>query len=78
MKLLFTSADKYLQQCSWKDMALLKFCLISLGIFMGIHLPEKHKKAAGWTAFLIFAASCAPLMAKYFRILSEKDTAEDA
>ena len=47
MKCLFTYADKYLKQSSWKDLALIKFCLFAMGIMGGIRIPEKNKKGAG-------------------------------
>ena len=31
MKKLFDAADRYLKIADWKDMALLKFCLFSMG-----------------------------------------------
>ena len=32
MKKLFDAADRYLKIADWKDMALLKFCLFSMGV----------------------------------------------
>lgn len=44
MKCLFGYADRYIQKSSWKDMALLKFCLFSMGILIGMQLPEKARE----------------------------------
>ena len=48
MKTLFASADEYLQNSDWKDIAVLKLCLLSLGLLAGMQLPEKHRKTAPW------------------------------
>ena len=32
MKRLFAAADKFLQASDWKDIAILKVCLLSLGL----------------------------------------------
>ncbi len=47
MKCLFGYADRYIQKSSWKDMALLKFCLFSMGILIGMQLPEKKQEKGG-------------------------------
>ena len=41
MKNLFGYADKYLQKSDWKDIALLKFCLFSMGVLMGILIGRR-------------------------------------
>ena len=50
MKKLIGWADGYLKECTWRDMALLKFCLGSLGVLIGLQVPKKRKKTAAWTA----------------------------
>ena len=35
MKKLFCYADRYLEKSDWRDIAMLKFCLFSMGIFAG-------------------------------------------
>ena len=44
MKKLFVLADRYLQESDWKTMALLKFCLLGLGITVGALVPPRHKR----------------------------------
>ena len=46
MKKLFALADRYLQESDWKTMAMLKFCLLGLGIAVGAMVPPKYKKTA--------------------------------
>lgn len=69
MKKLFDTADEYLRQSDWKDMAMLKFCLAAMGVLIGTIIPKKHKEAAQVFAWSIFVATYIPLMAKFFRIL---------
>ena len=41
MKTLFESANVYLKQADWKDLALVKFCLFSMGLLCGCFVPKK-------------------------------------
>ena len=72
MKTLFASADEYLQNSDWKDIAVLKLCLLSLGLLAGMQLPEKHRNTARVAAVVIFVATYIPLMTKFLRILVGK------
>lgn len=69
MNRLTDAADRYLKNCSWKDISLLKVCLIALGILLGIAVPARKKKASAWAASLVFVASYVPLMAKFLPYL---------
>ncbi len=77
MKNLFCYADKYLQKSDWKDIALIKFCLFSMGVLIGILIgrrwPKKNRKAAVMTAMLVFIGTYIPLMTKFFGIVMEKE-----
>ncbi len=78
MKQLFNYADKYIRQSTWKELALLKFCLFAMGVLVGIHIPEKNRKPVGIAAVAVFAATYIPLMAKFASVVLEEDTEEDA
>ncbi len=71
MKFLFRSADAYLRQCDWRDLAFVKFCLFSMGLIAGISLPHKAKKPAIAAAAAVFVATYIPLMVKYGKIVQE-------
>lgn len=71
MKNIFVIADKYLQKSSWKDMAMLKFCLFSIGILAGMKVSEKNKKRVAVSAFLVFLITYIPLMKKFVGIAAE-------
>lgn len=60
--------NRYAKESSWKDFALVKFCLFSMGLAVGTQIPEKHKKKAIGAAACVFAATYIPLMTKVFRI----------
>ena len=72
MKRLTDAADRFLRASSWKDIAVLKFCLMALGILMGLAVPARKKKPAAWAAALVFLATDLPLMAKFLPCLLEE------
>ena len=73
MKKLFDSANLYLKQSDWKDLALIKFCLASIGLLAGLQIPKKHRKPAAIGALIVFLATYIPLMTDFFRILFKKE-----
>ncbi len=72
MKRLFTSADEYLRKSDWKDLALIKFCLFSIGLLVGLQITEKCKKGVRVAASVVFVLTYVPLMVKYLGILTGK------
>lgn len=73
MKKLFCYADKYIGKSDWKDLAMLKFCLFSMGLLAGMRIPEKNRKKAGWIAAAVFVATYIPQMAKFFSVIKEQE-----
>lgn len=73
MKKLFCCADRYLQKSDWRDMAMLKFCLFSLGILAGMRIPAGNRKKAAVTALCVFLITYIPLMAKFIGVVTEKE-----
>ncbi len=76
MKKLFALADRYLQESDWKTMAMLKFCLLGLGIAVGAMVPPKYKKTAVAVGLPLFFVTYLPLMAKLIHLAAEQK-AED-
>ena len=68
MKKLFDVANQYVRESDWKVIAVLKFCLISLGMMIGMGIKKEYKKPAYLAAGLVFLASYIPLMGKFFRL----------
>ena len=73
IKALLALGDRYAARSSWKDFALVKFCLFSMGLIAGTMVPKEKKEPVTAVAAAIFAASYVPLMAKVFRVAAEKD-----
>lgn len=69
MKRLFYYVEKYLEKSDWKDLAMVKFCLFSMGIIAGVHIPKEKKKYAIIGAAAVFVLTYVPLMAKFFGIV---------
>ena len=78
MKRLTDAADRFLKASSWRDIAVLKFCLMALGVLMGLAIPARKKKPAAWAAALAFLATYIPLMGKFLPcLLEERPVPED-
>lgn len=77
MKKLLNLTDRYLQQSDWKTIALLKTCLLALGITLGALVPSKYKKTAVAAALPLFFVTYLPLMAKLLRLAMEPAEGEE-
>ncbi|MGN0996031.1 MAG: permease of phosphate ABC transporter [Candidatus Ventricola sp.] len=65
---LFEVADRYCKESTWKTMAALKFCLFSMGIIVGVLLPESCKIPVLVIFGIVFIVTYIPLMSKYFKL----------
>lgn len=68
---LFEYANEYVKRSDWKDLALVKFCLFSMGILAGMKIAPKYRKTVAWIGAAIFLTTYVPLMAKFFKIVSD-------
>ena len=73
MKKLLDLGNRYARESTWKDFALVKFCLFSMGLAARTQVPDQHKKKALGVAAFVFASTYVPLMAKLFRVAFKKD-----
>ena len=73
MKKLLDYADRYIENTTWKDVAMLKFCLFSLGILAGMQIPKKDKKEAGILALAVFVLTYIPLMKKLVDMIRREE-----
>lgn len=71
MNRIFKWAGEYIARCDWKDLALLKFCLCSVGILIGIAAPKKAKAPLAVAAAVVFIATYIPLMKKFIDVATE-------
>ena len=65
---LFEVADRYCKESTWKTIAALKFCLFSMGIIVGVLLPESCKIPVLVIFGIVFIVTYIPLMSKYFKL----------
>ena len=65
---LFEVANKYCKESNWKTLALVKFCLFSIGIIVGVLLPESLKIPVIIIFSIIFLITYIPLMTKFFKL----------
>ena len=77
MKNLFFIANEYIQQSDWKDLALIKFCLFSMGVIIGLFVPSRSKKVVLMTACCVFVITYLPLMSNFFRVMFAKPYSRD-
>lgn len=63
---LFQVADRYCKESNWKTLALLKICLFSIGVMVGMLIPKEKKKAVFGIGAVAFLATYLPLMDKFF------------
>ena len=69
MKWLFDKVDSYIKQSNWKDWALLKFCLFSMGVIAGSFTDKKYRLPVRITAFVVFIATYIKLMSGFMAVL---------
>lgn len=63
MKELFNWADACIRRWDWKDVALLKLCMLSLGVLAGLALPRRARGPARAMCAGMFLLTWVPLMA---------------
>ena len=63
MRKLFEAADRYVETSDWKIIAVLKFCLISLGVILGMEVKEKSRTRLLTYSFLVKAKRAGRLKA---------------
>lgn len=67
MKKLFEFANQYISLLKWQHFSMIQFCLISLGIVIGILVPAEAKTAVGIVAGVIFAGTYVHVMFHFFK-----------
>ena len=77
MKKLFAYADAYIRRCDWKYLAMLKFCLASIGFLVGMEVTQEKKKSSSYAAMAVLIATYIPLMAKFFRVILHGEHQKD-
>ena len=70
MKKLLDIGNRYAKESTWKDFALVKFCLFSMGVVVGTQIPDKHKKKAIRAAACVFISTYVPLLPEWKKNLA--------
>ena len=65
MQRILDCADRYIEARDWKMVSILKFCLASIGVLLGLSIPGKSKKAAGSMAAGVFLVTYIALMVDF-------------
>ena len=73
MKKLFDAANRYIETSDWKTIAVLKFCLITLGMMIGMAVDKKDRRPVFFGALGVFTATYIPLMAKFYKVFTGKE-----
>ena len=72
-RFLMQRADRYAAQSTWKDFALVKFCLASIGVLIGLSVPPRRRKEAGILAALVFLPTYVLLMKDFLPFLTARE-----
>lgn len=70
---LFELANQYCKESTWKTMAMLKFCLIAMGIAIGMFIPDSARGVVFVICATVFVITYIPLMKKFFDLLRKKN-----
>ena len=68
MNWLLEADKKYLWSSDWKDWALVRFCILSMGMMLGVLIHKKAKKPVFAGAFIAFVATVIPVAYKYIKV----------
>ena len=73
MKQLFDCARRYLVKSDWKDLAMIKLCVFSVGILAGTYIVGEAKGVVRIIALVVFVMTMIPIMIKLFSVIRSKD-----
>lgn len=57
MKKFFGMINDYVLECDWKDLTLIKICVCSFGVMLGLRLPREKRKPATVISGIMFLIS---------------------
>lgn len=76
MKKLIDIGNRYARESTWRDYAVTKLCLFSMGLAAGTQVSEKYKKAALGLSACAFAVTYIPLMTKLVKVAVKQDVSD--
>ena len=69
LQILFDSANEYVSQCSWKDISLVKICVLAFGIAIGSSIPKKYKSRVRPVMLFLYTITLFFILMKFTPIL---------
>lgn len=63
MKNFIAFINDYVKHCTVKTITLIKLCVMSFGVLLGLAVPGKHKKKVAVATTVLLLASYVPLVA---------------
>ena len=78
MKKLLDWANGCIRRWDWKDVALLKLCMLALGVLVGLAMPHRGRRLAKQICAEVFLMAWATLMVDCFRMTLPKNSADSA
>lgn len=64
-------ANDYIKEMRVSDIVVLKFCVLSLGLILGICLPKRWKRPVLYTSLFAFLVTYLPLLTKWGMFLGK-------
>lgn len=74
MKKLLDFGNRYARKSTWKDFALTKFCLFSMGLGIGTLVSERHKRIVIVLSACVFIATYIPLILRMIQVARHRDS----
>lgn len=71
IKRIFEATDAYAKQSTWTDFALIKICLCSLGVMVGLSVPKEKRKPVFAGAAFAYGITYVAVMAKFLPVLKK-------
>lgn len=69
--------NRFLERSDWRDLALVKLCLCSIGVLIGLAVRPEKRRLPRLLAAAVFVGTYVPLMRKFFRIAAGSPSLPD-
>ena len=65
------TANTYIKDSDWTDLALIKFCMLAIGVIIGATVCGKKKVPVIVISSIVFVVTLIPILIRFLPILSE-------
>lgn len=73
MKKITEKMHRYANTFTLLDWALIKFCLIALGVMLACLIPQEYHQIVFFIAVLVFVLSFLPLILRFIKVMNEHE-----